>query len=194
MFRWLALVSVVCVFAISAHYRRQARKTGETIARRREGGLLILLRVVFALPLFVALLTYLINPEWMLWSEFALPAWMRWVGVVIGALAIPMAWWLFTNLGRNVSETVLTKADHVLVTTGPYHWVRHPLYLTGSALLFAVGLMAANWFILLLTSAVIVLVRLLVVPREEQALIAKFGDDYRGYMERTGAMLPRLMR
>jgi len=194
MFRWLALVSVVCVFAISAHYRRQARKTGETIARRREGGLLILLRVVLALPLFVALLTYLINPEWMVWSEFALPAWMRWVGVVIGALAIPMACWLFTNLGRNVSETVLTKADHVLVTTGPYHWVRHPLYLTGSALLVAVGLMAANWFILLLTSAVIVLVRLLVVPREEQALIAKFGDDYRGYRERTGSMLPRLLR
>jgi len=194
MFRWLALVSVVCVFAISAHYRRQARKTGETIARRREGGLLILLRLVFALPLFVALLTYLINPEWMVWSEFALPAWMRWVGVVIGALAIPMACWLFTNLGRNVSETVLTKADHVLVTTGPYHWVRHPLYLTGSALLAAVGLMAANWFILLLTSAVIVLVRLLVVPREEQALIAKFGDDYRGYRERTGSMLPRLLR
>jgi protein-S-isoprenylcysteine O-methyltransferase Ste14 len=194
MFRWLALVSVVCVFAISAHYRRQARKTGETIARRREGGLLILLRVVLALPLFVALLTYLINPEWMVWSEFALPAWMRWVGVVTGALAIPMAWWLFTNLGRNVSETVLTKADHVLVTTGPYHWVRHPLYLTGSALLVAVGLMAANWFILLLTSTVIVLVRLLVVPREEQALIAKFGDDYRGYMERTGSMLPRLLR
>ena len=45
-------------------------------------------------------------------------------------------------------ETVLTKADHVLVTTGPYRWMRHPLYAMGGALFVAVGLMSASWFIL----------------------------------------------
>jgi protein-S-isoprenylcysteine O-methyltransferase Ste14 len=194
MFRWLALVIVASVFAISAYYRRRARQTGETIARRREGALFVLLRAVFALPLFAAILAYLINPASMSWSDFRAPDWVRWIGVAIGLLAIPSAWWLFSNLGRNVSETVLTKADHSLVTSGPYQWVRHPLYATGGALLIAVGLIAANWFILLLAGVAVVLVRVLVVPREEQALIAKFGDDYRRYKQRTGAMFPRLMR
>ena len=101
---------------------------------------------------------------------------------------------MFSNLGRNVSETVLTKSDHALVTSGPYRWIRHPLYATGGALLVAVGLMAANWFILGLASLVVVLMRLLVVPLEERALLAKFGDDYRRYMQRTGGMFPRLLR
>jgi len=194
MFRWLALVIVASVFAISAYYRRRARQTGETIARRREGALFVLLRAVFALPLFAAILAYLINPASMSWSHFRAPDWVRWIGVATGLLAIPSARWLFRNLGRNVSETVLTKADHSLVTTGPYQWVRHPLYTTGGALLVAVGLIAANWFILLLATAAVVLVRVLVVPREERELIAKFGDDYRRYKQRTGAMFPQLMR
>ena len=194
MFRWMALINVVSVFAISFHYRRLARKAGETIARRREGLVFGLLRAVFALPLFAAVVAYLIHPPWMAWSEFWLPDWLRWLGVAIGLLAIPSAWWLFSNLGRNVSETVLTKADHMLVTTGPYRWVRHPLYATGGALLIAVGVMAANWFIIGLATIVVVLMRVLVVPREEEALIAKFGDDYRRYRQRTGGMFPWLIR
>jgi protein-S-isoprenylcysteine O-methyltransferase Ste14 len=194
MFRWLALVIVASVFGISAYHRRRARQTSETIARRREGTLFVVLRAVFALPLFAAVLAYLINPASMTWSEIGAPDWVRWLGVAIGVVTIPSAWWLFRNLGRNVSETVLTKAHHSLVTTGPYQWVRHPLYATGGALLVAVGLIAANWFILLLATAAVVLVRVLVVPREERELIAKFGDDYRRYRERTGGMFPRLMR
>jgi protein-S-isoprenylcysteine O-methyltransferase Ste14 len=194
MFRWVALVSVVAVFAISFHYRRLARKAGETIARRREGVILVLLRAVFALPLFAAVLAYLINPAWMAWASFSLPQWLRWLGAVVGLLAIPSAWWLFSHLGSNVSETVLTKSDHSLVTTGPYRWVRHPLYATGGGVLIAVGLMAANWFILGFAIVVVILIRWLVVPLEEEALIAKFGDDYRHYIQRTGGMWPRLNR
>jgi hypothetical protein len=48
---------------------------------------------------------------------------------------VPAAWWVFSSIGRNVTETVLTKADHTLVTTGPYRWLRHPLYATAAALL-----------------------------------------------------------
>jgi protein-S-isoprenylcysteine O-methyltransferase Ste14 len=194
MFRWLALVVFAAVLAISGYYRRRARRTGEVIDRRREGTMLLVLRAMVALPLFAAVIAYLVNPRWMAWAHLQVPLWLRWFGVCLGALAIPSAWWLFRNLGRNVSETVLTKMGHELVTTGPYRWVRHPLYMTGSTMFIAVGLMAANWFILALAVLVVFLVRLLVVPREEQALIAKFGDDYRAYMARTGGMMPRLTR
>ena len=126
-------------------------------------------------------------------SAMPLPDWLRWAGAGLGLVSVPPSWWVFSSLGRNVSETVLTKSDHALVTTGPYRWIRHPLYATGGALFVAVGLMAASWFILGLACLAVVLIRIVVVPLEEQALVEKFGDGYELYTKRTGAMAPRLL-
>lgn len=194
MFRWLTLLVVVGTVGISAYYRHRARQSGRTIERRREGARVILLRVAIALPLFASVVAFVLHPRWMAWSELNLPLWQRWVGAVLGGLAIPAAWWVFRSLGRNVSETVLTKNDHELVTSGPYRWLRHPLYSTGGMLFIGVGLMAANWFILLFAVLAVVLTRLIAIPLEERALLSKFGDEYRTYMRRTGRMVPRLPR
>ena len=91
-----------------------------------------------------------------------------------------------------MSETVLTKEHHELVAAGPYRWIRHPLYTTGLALFVALGLMAGSWLVLLAAGVVLVLLRLLVIPREERALVEKFGGRYEDYMERTGRLVPRL--
>lgn len=192
MFRWLALVALAGCVGVSAYYRHRARREGGTIPRSREAPLLVLGRVVVAVPLFLAVLAYVVSPSWMAWSAVAVPGWSRWLGVALGLLAVPGALWVFASLGRNVSETVLTKAHHTLVTTGPYRWIRHPLYATGGVLVLAVGLMAASWFILLFALIALATIRLVVVPLEERELEAKFGDAYRRYRERTGALVPRV--
>ena len=148
-------------------------------------------RVLVALPLFAAVLVYLVNPAWMAWASYDSPVWLRWTGVAAGWSLVPAAFWVFSSLGRQVSETVLTKEHHQLVTSGPYRWIRHPLYVTGLGLFGAIGLMAANWFILLFTLIAFFGIRFAVVPIEEQALVVKFGERYRAYMIRTGALLPR---
>lgn len=190
MFRWLALAALAGCLSISAYYRRRARLESETIPRRREGALLLVGRGLVALPLFGAVLTYVVTPRWMAWASFASPTWLRSVGVVAGLLTVPAAYWVFRSLGRQVSETVLTKEHHELVTAGPYRWIRHPLYATGIALFLAVGLIAANWFILLFALIALAGIRFVVIPLEERELLAKFGDQYRGYMHRTGALVP----
>ena len=191
MFRWFALAAFVGCLGISGFYRHRARQ-GETIARGREATVLKLGRALVALPLFGSILLYLLNPRWMAWAEVALPIWGRWAGVVAGLLAVPAALWVFRSIGRNVSETVLTKRDHALVTTGPYRWIRHPLYTTAAVLLLAIGLVAANWFILLFALVAVVSMRRAVIPLEERELVNKFGDEYRRYMARTGRLLPRV--
>ncbi len=192
MFRWLALVILLGCLGISVYYRRRARREAETIARAREGTLLLVGRVAIALPVWGGILLYLANPSWMAWASVATPVWSRWLGVGLGLLSVPAAYWVFSSLGRNVSETVLTKERHELVTIGPYRWIRHPLYTTGLLLVLAIGLTAANWFILLCASLTLVAIRFVVVPLEERELLAKFGDAYRDYMQRTGRLLPRL--
>ena len=191
MFRWIALAVFVGALTVSGYHRRRARADGETIERRREGGALMAARALVSLPLFGGPLLYFINPSWMAWASFDAPPWMRWAGVSLGLCVLCAVHWVLRNLGRNVSETVLTKADHELVTSGPYQWIRHPLYTTGITLFVALGLIAANWFILLCALAALVGIRTAVIPREERALRERFGASYDHYIARTRAMWPR---
>ncbi len=178
--------------SISKYHRSKAKISGEAIPRRDEGRVAMLLRALVALPLMLSFLAYLINPSWMAWSHVALPVWVRWVGVGLGILCLPLLWSLFSSIGSNISETVLTKKEHELVVTGPYGWIRHPLYTVAMSLFASYGLIASNWWMMMFTALGLVMVVVLVIPKEEAELIAKFGDEYRDYQERVGKLLPRL--
>ncbi len=191
MFRWFALAILLGAVGTSGYYRWRARLGSETIARSRESGFFMVIRALVAVLLYLPVIAYVTIPQWMTWASFALPPWIRWFGVVVGLLTIPAAARVLRSLGHNVSETVLTKRDHQLVTAGPYRWVRHPLY-TGITLFVALGLMEASWFVLSMATVAALFIQLLVIPAEERALVEKFGDRYRSYMARTGRLLPRV--
>lgn len=190
LYRWCALVTLVTVIGISGTFRRRARAISGTIPRQSEQSALVAGRLALGLPLFVSVVAYLANPRWMAWAAVPLPAPLRGLGVALGALVIPGALWVLTTIGENISETVLTKERHTLVTHGPYRWVRHPLYTVGTTMFVAIGLMAANWFILAAAAAVLLAIELIVIPLEERQLIAKFGNEYRMYQATTGRMIP----
>ena len=65
------------------------------------------------------------------------------------AAACGLLVWTFRCLGRNLTDTVVTRQKHTLVLHGPYRWVRHPFYDSAALLMVAVSLIAANWFLLL---------------------------------------------
>lgn len=184
------VIFFTCLF-ISGAFRRRARATGDVVHRRAESGTLIALRLLVTVPLLLSFLVYLAYPAGMAWAQMALPAWLRGAGVALGLLTIGGAWWVLTSIGRNISETVLTKSDHELITHGPYRWVRHPLYTNGLLLLTALGLMAANAFMLTMVVVCGVAIAVLVVPKEEAELIHRFGDAYRQYRMHTGGLVPR---
>ncbi|HEX6104919.1 MAG TPA: isoprenylcysteine carboxylmethyltransferase family protein [Gemmatimonadales bacterium] len=192
MFRWLILAVLLSALTVSGYHRARARQDGEPVARRREGPLFLVLRGVMALALFGGILAHVIRPGWMAWASFDAPRPLRWLGLVLGVLTVPAVHWVLGALGRNVTETVLTRERHELVTGGPYRWVRHPLYTTGLTLFVALGLMAGSWFVLMAAGLAFALLRLLVIPREEQALLARFGERYELYMLRTGRLVPRV--
>lgn len=190
--RWLILAVLLSAVTVSGYHRARARLLGGTVARRSEGPLFLALRGLMALALFGGILAHVVAPGWMAWAAFDVPQPLRWLGLGLGVLMVPAVHWVLRALGPNVTETVLTKEQHQLVTTGPYRWVRHPLYTTGLVLLLALGLMAGSWFVLLATVVAFVLVRLLVIPREERALLDRFGDRYRAYMAATGRLVPAM--
>ena len=193
MFRWLMLVVLGAAVGVSAVYRWRARLASGTIPRSREGPRLIALRST-SLLVPLTILGYVLWPEWMRWASVEAPAWSRWVGVALGVLTVAGAWWVLSTIGTNVSETVFTKPTHALVQTGPYRWVRHPLYTNGLLLLLAIALMMSSWLLLVMTILALLLMAFVVIPLEEAHLRAKFGAAYDSYAARTGQLLPRITR
>ena len=161
--------------------------------RRAEGVfILVTLRPIGVLAMF-GFLAYLINPEWMAWSAVQLPAWLRWVGVALGAVAGALVIYTFRTLGGNLTDTVVTRARHTLITDGPYRWVRHPFYVACAVMVAASALMTANWFIGL-AGGIAILLLALRSGTEERKLEERFGDEYRSYRRQTGRFFPRLGR
>jgi len=113
------------------------------------------------------------------------------LGIAITAAGLGFALWARAYLGRNWSGAVTIKVGHELVRSGPYRWVRHPIYsglilaMLGTAVerrqvrgLIAVALLYAGFKI---KSKI-----------EEQAMAATFGPQYAEYASTTGAILPKL--
>jgi len=191
VFQIAAIVLLLSGFSVSMYYRRKAAQSGEKISNRGEGGLIYNLRRLVGLGLWLGAFAYLVNPRWMAWSSLPLPAWARWAGAGVMLVCVPLIYWVFSSLGKNVTTTVAIRAQHSLVTEGPYRWVRHPLYTVGFLSFMGLSLLAANWFILLM----LLLGTPVIAERthiEEARLVERFGQQYRDYMRNTGRYLPKL--
>jgi protein-S-isoprenylcysteine O-methyltransferase Ste14 len=191
LFRWFFIAIFVITISISGYFRYRARRSGEAIPRAREGKHILALRILIAGPLFLSILAYAVNPDWMAWSSIPLPNWLRWVAAAVGLGMLPVVYWTVSTLGRNISETFLTRKSHTLVTQGPYRWVRHPLYSVATVEFVSLGILAANWFMVLMSVVILIAISLLIIPWEEEELERKFGTQYRDYIERTGRLVPR---
>lgn len=192
IFRIVAAIVLFTGIGISGYFRRKAdRESGETISRKVDGSVMMTAIRIGGAILWFSPLVYLLNPAWMAWSKIGLPESIRWLGVGIGILCTFGIYWLFSSIGSGITPTSATRKEHKLVTSGPYRWVRHPLYTVGSTMFIAFGMMADNWFIALLSILAFIGMAIR-TPKEEANLIEKFGDEYREYMKRTGRFLPKL--
>jgi protein-S-isoprenylcysteine O-methyltransferase Ste14 len=193
IFRAITIALFVAILVIGVPHRVRAARSGEKISRRQEGLPIMVLLRLFGFSTWIGLLMYMVNPRSMAWSALSLPSWSRWVGAAVGVMTVALIYWMFSSLGKNVTDTVAIRKEHSLVIDGPYRWVRHPMYSATFLAVVGFTLLSANWFIGL--TGVIALALLVVrTPVEERLLIEKFGDQYRQYMKRTGRFFPRAMR
>jgi protein-S-isoprenylcysteine O-methyltransferase Ste14 len=112
------------------------------------------------------------------------------IAVAIGSL------WLFyrthRDLGHNWSVSLDLRERHTLVTTGIYATVRHPMYAGFWLMALAQVLLLPNWVAGpagLVGFGILFFGR---VWREEEMMIAAFGEEYRAYMRRTARVVPWL--
>src|SRR5262245_29732156 len=145
LFRWVLVAGLAMTLPIAAYHRHQSH-TGEPLDRWQEGWYILFPLRILGIVSMLGVVMYAINPRWMSWSSWPLPTGVRWLGVGLGVLAAALLVWTFRHLGRNLTDTVVTRRQHSLVTSGPYQFVRHPFYVAFLLAVLANALTTANWF------------------------------------------------
>ena len=115
------------------------------------------------------------------------------IGVVLVAAGLLFACWARYVLGRNWSGVVTVKQDHELIRSGPYRYVRHPIY-TGLLLAFAGSALARDQWRGVLAVVIVYLALWRKYRLEERWMEQTFGEVYRRFREETPALIPNPFR
>ncbi len=109
-------------------------------------------------------------------------------GLIVCVAGMAVLVWARQHLGRNWSQTVSAKEEHELVTSGPYQYVRHPMYAGGLLASIGSAIIAGGPFVfLLLVLAPLFLWR---VHAEDRLMTQQFPEEYPAYRQRTKALIP----
>jgi protein-S-isoprenylcysteine O-methyltransferase Ste14 len=193
-FRAVVIASLTVCLPVALYFRIKSQATGEHLARREEGVVILVGLRLCGLSAWIVMFAYLLDAAWVSRFSVALPVWLRCMGVPLALVVAPiLLFWTFHSLGKNLTDTVVTRREHTLVTHGPYRWVRHPFYDVVFLWGLSLTLLSANWLlgILVVTALTMLVIRTRI---EEAKLAERFGDEYRVYARRTGKFFPALGR
>src|SRR5262245_51551359 len=113
-------------FVVAAYYRIQSQRSGESLDRTMEGWPLLIGIRLLGLLAIASTLAWLYNPAWFEWATLPVAESVRWIGVAGFVCAAAWLLWMFHSLGRNLTDTVVTRRDATFVDHGPYRLVRNP--------------------------------------------------------------------
>lgn len=112
------------------------------------------------------------------------PRFMRTVGVGLVAKGILLALWAGLHLRGAIMGFISPTEEHV-VTSGPYRFVRHPVYPGMTIAMLGVALTLGSWIAILVTILGLLPAELYQARLEERALKARFGSEWEAYGRRT---------
>jgi protein-S-isoprenylcysteine O-methyltransferase Ste14 len=192
IFRILFLLSGAAMFAIRIYYQSKVRGDLHRSEIRDSGPRLI----PGSIAAFVTLIfgaEYIFFPGTFSWAySIQFPAWLRYFGVALLIAGISLLWLAHHHLGKSFYSLVILKEDQVLVESGPYRFIRHPIYSAYFMNYIGGGLLASNWVLTFIPVILFMLFVALRIAGEEETMIDKFGDKYVHYMEHTGRFLPKI--
>jgi protein-S-isoprenylcysteine O-methyltransferase Ste14 len=143
----------------------------------------------------------LLAPFWLNWTWDG-PPWLQGIGALLLAISVGIGVWAAGQMGwaRLLFASALFPPGEVavknnvpqkLVISGPYRYVRNPLYDTDMTLILGTALLTQNWGLIVLLLAY--MAQLIMQLRlEERELRDRFGEPYRRYCRRVPRFIPRL--
>jgi protein-S-isoprenylcysteine O-methyltransferase Ste14 len=118
----------------------------------------------------------------------SIPVYLGYIGVLLCALGISFAIWARWHLGTNWGMPATIRVNPELVTSGPYTYVRHPIY-TG-VLLASLGSALADGYLWLVMFIIFCVYFIYSATREEKNMAELFPTEYPQYKQRTKMLIP----
>lgn len=194
LFRILLPLLIVAFAAHRGYYVKNHSKPEDATLKKREQGPASKISGVLGLIGLIAAIAFVINPGWLAFAKLSFPVWLRWTGVVLALAGFALLQWAQVTLGKSWSDTPRMMKEQALITSGPYQFIRHPIYTAFVLILGSTLLTSANWFVGLAWIGMTILEVASRIGFEEALMIEYFGDQYREYMKKTGRLLPRLVQ
>jgi len=139
---------------------------------------------LFALYIPLALLRMGPRIETGVVSLLAIPLWL------IGGLIVLWSFWTFTFVGRGTPLPLDPPKD--LVASGPYRYIRNPIYVGVLSIFLGHFLWFGYWALLIYAVFAFIGVHLFVILYEEPTLKRKFGAVYEEYLKRVPRWIPKV--
>lgn len=117
-------------------------------------------------------------------------AWVSWTGLSIQTISIGLALWARRHLGSHWSGEITIKIDHQLIRSGPYQFVRHPIYRAILGMFAGSAIVSGRCLALCGVSIAAIAYRRK-IRLEEANLRRAFGPAYDIYERETGSLLPK---
>ncbi|MBN1535749.1 MAG: isoprenylcysteine carboxylmethyltransferase family protein [Anaerolineales bacterium] len=192
VFRVLMFLAFVAMMTIRIYYQSRIfrEKRGVDI---KEGKLSLMAGAIAALTSIVFGAEYIFTPG-VFGFAYALryPDWVRWLGCFLLIVGITLLGLAHHHLGKSFSSFVVSKEDQLLVETGPYRRIRHPIYSAYILNYLGGGLLASNWVLTVIPVLMFGILVAIRMGQEEKVMEESFGQAYIEYEKRTGRLIPRM--
>jgi protein-S-isoprenylcysteine O-methyltransferase Ste14 len=110
--------------------------------------------------------------------------------MILGPPSVALVWAATRHLGKQWRYKAALSQDHELIQTGPYRWLRHPIYASMLGMLLATGA-AWTWWPMWVGSVIAYIAGTEIRVRAEERLLAgRFGSSFAAYRSRTSAYIP----
>lgn len=176
---------LAAIYGLSELYLALTRRSGtQAISRDRRSLMLLWATIIVSLWLGIQMVWLFPNATVRHPRGFYLFGFLLFLGGLI------LRWYSIGYLGRYFTVDVSISAEHKLIDSGPYRYIRHPTY-TGALLAFlGLGFCFGNWLSILFMTVPIIAAFLWRIRIEERALADALGEDYRAYTQRTKRLIP----
>lgn len=194
IYRALFVLAFIAMTVIRLYYQsRVLRDRRET--RIRENSLSLMFGGIAALTAIVFGVEYIFFPGSFSFA-YALryPDWIRWLGAFVLAGGVALLGVAHHYLGESFHSLVVSKEDQLLVETGPYRWIRHPIYTAYLMSYVGGGLVSGNWVLTVVPGTAYAIMIAMRMGEEEKVMEEQFGQRYIEYKRRTGRLLPPIKR
>ena len=174
--------------AFGFYWLRNARHSGSSVTR--EASWWRVMRLLILAFTFTLLLSPWLRIGPLGWRFMPFSEVGAGVGVMMTAFGIGLCVWARVHLGKYWSDKVVLKVDHRLIRSGPYQFLRHPIY-SGVLLGIAGTTLAIGEWRGLVALTVASVNYFFKARREERILAGQFGEEFTDYTKQAGFLAPR---